>query len=290
MTTGVRLLVPGDEMNVLAFLGAYADTSMFLRSNLRAAGIVDRGAEYQATWFGAFEGDALVAVAAHGWNGMLLLQAKPGAEAALADAARRATATTAEQGRAIIGIIGPYEQAIATRAALGLAERKTEIENKERLYALDLAKLIVPARAAHVRPTTDADLDLCATWRIEYLVEAMGVQRAAAETRARADVERTHKRGDSFVLTDSGGACVSYSAFNARVEETVQIGGVWTPVEERRRGYGRAVVAGSLVLARAVGVTRALLFTGEWNVAAQKAYEALGFERIGDYGLVTFAS
>lgn len=285
----VRLLVPGDEMNVLGFLGKHPDTTMFLRSNLRAAGIVDRGADYQATWFGAFRGDELVAVAAHGWNGMLLLQAAADAEGPLADAARGATASTAERGRGIVGLIGPHHQVVATRAALGLADKKAEIENKERLYALDLTKLVVPPRAAHVRPTTPADLELCAAWRVEYLIEAMGMQRDVAAKQARADVERTHARGDSFVLTDEGGQRVSYSAFNARVEETVQIGGVWTPVEERRHGYGRAVVAGSLVLARAVGVTHALLFTGEWNVAAQKAYEALGFERIGDYGLVTFA-
>lgn len=283
-----RLLVPGDEMNALAFLGQHADTSMFLRSNLRAAGIVDHGADYQATWFGAFDDGVLVAVAAHGWNGMLLVQAREGAEAALEEAARGATAKTAENGRAVQGIIGPYAQVVATRQALGLADRKAEIENKERLFALELGKLVVPHRAAHVRPTTDADLDLCAAWRVDYLVEAMSMKREAAEQRARADVERTHKRGDAFILTDEGGTRVAYSAFNARVDETVQIGGVWTPVAERRHGYGRAVVAGSLVLARAFGVTRALLFTGEWNTPAQKAYEALGFERIGDFGLVTF--
>lgn len=286
-----RPLVLGDEETIRSFLAKHADTSMFLRSNLRTAGLVDEGAPYQGTWCGAFaDGDdpPLVAVAVHGWNGIVLVQANAGEREALGEAAFRAVEATAARGRTVRGIIGPYDQVTATRTALGLAERKAELENKEFLYALDLAKLVIPPGVVHVRPTLATDLDLCAAWRVDYCQEAMGMTRGEAESRARADVERTHARGDSFVLADQAGTLVSYSAFNARVEDAVQVGGVWTPKEERGHGYGRAVVAGSLVLARALGVTRAVLFTGEWNTPAQKAYEAIGFERIGDFGLITF--
>jgi predicted GNAT family acetyltransferase len=46
------------------------------------------------------------------------------------------------------------------------------------------------------------------------------------------------------------------------------------------------VVAGSLLAARAQGARRAVLFTDDDNLPAQRAYIALGFERVGDYGLV----
>src|SRR5206468_11065013 len=68
--------------------------------------------------------------------------------------------------------------------------------------------------------------------------------------------------------------------------EIVQIGGVWTPPELRGRGYGRAVVAGSLLAARERNVRRAVLFADPRNTAAQRAYLALGFRIAGDYGLV----
>ena len=64
------------------------------------------------------------------------------------------------------------------------------------------------------------------------------------------------------------------------------MGGVWTPPERRGRGYARAVVAASLLDARAEGVERAVLFTE--NPVARRAYEALGFRRVGEYGLVIF--
>jgi len=63
---------------------------------------------------------------------------------------------------------------------------------------------------------------------------------------------------------------------------------VWTPPEWRRRGYGRAAVAGALLLAREEGAARSVLFTDEENVAARTAYLSLGYQLIGDYGLVLF--
>ena len=60
-------------------------------------------------------------------------------------------------------------------------------------------------------------------------------------------------------------------------------------VRLRRNGAAavtRAVVAGRFLEARARGVVRAVLFTE--NPAARRAYEALGFQRLEEYGLVIF--
>jgi predicted GNAT family acetyltransferase len=54
--------------------------------------------------------------------------------------------------------------------------------------------------------------------------------------------------------------------------------------------YGRAAVAASLLDARAPGATKAILFTGEDNIAAQKAYVALGFRQVGSYRLLLLKS
>ena len=68
----------------------------------------------------------------------------------------------------------------------------------------------------------------------------------------------------------------------------VLVGGVYTPGELRGRGYARAAVAGSLVQARGNGSRRSVLFTPESNVPAQKTYRSLGYEDVGDWGLVLF--
>ncbi len=107
--------------------------------------------------------------------------------------------------------------------------------------------------------------------------------------RSTAEVRRLVEARSLFVaIRRSDGATVAMSGFNASLPDVVQIGGVFTPPELRSQGYGRAVVAGSLVLAREQGVGRSVLFTPHDNVAAQRAYEALGYVAIGDYGLVVF--
>jgi len=82
------------------------------------------------------------------------------------------------------------------------------------------------------------------------------------------------------------GQLAAASRFNSQLPDAVQIGGVYTPPALRGRGYARAVVAGSLVEARAGGVARAILFTA--NPAALAAYVAIGFRVVGDYALVVF--
>jgi predicted GNAT family acetyltransferase len=129
-------------------------------------------------------------------------------------------------------------------------------------------------------------VELVTGWKVGFALEALGEEEnAALWARCRASVERSLRQGWTWVLEDRGEP-VACSSFNTAIREAVQIGGVWTPPALRRRGYGRAVVAASLLDARAEGADTAILFTGERNVAAQKAYEALGFRPIGGYRLI----
>src|SRR5260370_29265318 len=71
----LRLLRPVDETALDAFLTDHTDSSMFLRANARAAGLIDRGAPLEATYVAALAGGRITGVAAHCWNGMVLVQA-----------------------------------------------------------------------------------------------------------------------------------------------------------------------------------------------------------------------
>lgn len=280
----VRALVPTDRPRLEAFLRLHADGSLFLASNLRAAGLVDTGAAYEGNYAAAFDGPRIVAVAAHYWNGNVILQAPEAA----GDVARRALAA----GRPITGLLGPWAHVTAARTALGLDERPARLTSRERLLGLDLAALVVPPALAGGRVACrrigEADLDLAIAWRVAYVREELRrPDDEATRTAAMDDVRRQLRAGVAWLLEERGRP-VAFSAFNARLPDVVQIGGVFTPPALRRRGYGRAVVAGSLLDARADGARRAVLFTGEENEAALRAYEAIGFRSVGDYGLIAF--
>lgn len=77
---------------------------------------------------------------------------------------------------------------------------------------------------------------------------------------------------------------VSLSVFNATLPDIVQIGPIYTPPNFRGRGFAKVAVAGSLIAASERGVSRSVLFTN--NPSAVRSYEAVGFRRVGDYGLV----
>jgi len=277
----IRPLGPGDEAALEAFLARHADSSMFLRSNARRAGLDDRGAALQGSYVAAFAGAEITAVAAHYWNGMVIIQAPEHA----GDLAR---AAVAHSGRDLRGFSGPWEQVEAARAALHAEDRAASKASRETLYALSLAALAVPEPLATGRWTCrhghPEEEDLLTEWRAAYAREALGAADGAAlREESRAEIVLLRRERADFVL-EHDGLPVAFAAYNARLPDIVQIGGVWTPPARRGRGYGRGVTAGALVAARDAGAARAVLFTD--HPVASRAYEALGFRRVGEYGLV----
>ncbi|MEO1232030.1 MAG: GNAT family N-acetyltransferase [Myxococcota bacterium] len=263
------------------FLAAHAEVTMFLRGNLARAGLRDGPAKYRGVYMAAWEGDDVVGVAAHYWNGSLVLYAPAG----LTELAQAAVQVS---GRRVAGILGPYPQVEEATEALGLAGTPRRLNSREILYALDLHAMTLPELGEELsaRIAGPADLPVLVPWRREY-ERGLGLFEASdAELRDR--LAQTLEAGDTWIL-ERGDVPVATTGFNARLPDAVQIGGVFTPAEERSRGYGRQVVARSLEAERAKGVTRAILFTGTDNQPARRAYEALGFESIGTYGLRFFA-
>lgn len=279
----IRILRSGDEAVLEAFLLPRIASSMFLIGNTRAAGLEDNSQPYQGTYAAAFEHGEVAGVVAHYWNGNLVLQAS-----AHLDALWRAAAEAS--GRRVRGVLGPEGQVAEAMDGLGVAEATIQLDETENLYSLELAELVVPEglRSGRLRGRRieAQDVDLVTAWRVAFSIEALGEEESPKLwAGCRSSIERSRAQGWTWLLEDEGQP-VACSSFNTAIQEAVQIGGVWTPPDLRRRGYGRAVVAASLLDARAEGATTSILFTGVRNVAAQKAYTGLGYRHIGDYRLV----
>jgi GNAT superfamily N-acetyltransferase len=282
-STTVRLARPGDERQIEVFLERHADSSLFLRSHLARGGLVDEGKPLQGTYAIGVDGGQVVGVAMHTWNGIIFLQA-PESAASLVKLATGAT------GRAIVGLGGPWSQVKA--AHLGLGAPAVKRRSLEDLFALNLSDLVAPAPlrsgAAAFRLAEECDLELLRDWRFGYEVECTGhPETDTTRTFAARAIEGHVERGEAFLL-EVDGIPVSLCTHNARVRDNVQIGRVWTPPELRGRGYARRVVAGALRVADREGVKRAVLFTE--NPAARRSYEALGFRRVGDFGVIVLAT
>jgi len=279
----IRILGPEDEAALEAFLRPRIESSLFLLGNMRVAGLADNGRPYQGTYAAAFVDEAIVGVAALFWNGMLVLQAPE----CLDSCWRTAVASC---GTPLRGLIGPAAQVETVKESLAIDGEAIRVDEVEYLYSLKLADLRVPEKLQtgvwQGRRITSDDLEQQTAWRVAYMMEEMNEEDTPELwQRARQSLQHAESTGRVWVLVEDG-RIVASSGFNAAISEAVQVGGVYTPPEWRSRGYGRAVVAASLLDARAEGVETGILFTGIHNIPAQKAYEALGFRRIGDYRIL----
>jgi GNAT superfamily N-acetyltransferase len=281
----VRLLTAGDEALLEAFLAQHRDTSMFLRSNMRQAGLDFTGQWAGAEYMASLDGGAVTGVAAHCWNGIVLMQAP-----AQPDVLARACAEHSR--RPVSGLVGPADQVDAARAALGLTDAHATMDKPEALYALDLHRIVVPATLLETGITCRAprpeERGALHAWGFAYDKETLGASDTHEAQRRSADfMDARIDAGEAWVAVERDGQLLSFSSFNAALPDIVQLGGIYTPPELRGRGYAKAAVAHSLIVARERRATRAVLFTS--NPSAARTYEAIGFECIGSYALVLFA-
>ena len=280
------ILGQNDADRLNRFLMQRAESSLMLLSNVRSAGIAGRGGAFTGTYAACGHGETITGVAAHYWNGMVVLQA-PG------NAARLLIAALAASGRECTGIAGPYEQVQEALAALpGKTIQPPVMNGRDTLFSIRPGSLIVPKilqqGEVSCRHPADSEIATLIRWRIAFMQEHMGPDLSQSrEDEARELVASQHETGSLWVL-EKDGTLVATTAFSACIPEMVQVGGVYTLPEYRNRGYGRAVVAGALLEAGARGVAKAILFTGADMPAAQRMYRSLGFRPIGEYGLVIF--
>ena len=281
MGVEIRTLTDADAAALEGFLAPLAESSMFLRASSRDVGLAYTGARYSATYVGAFDHTTLLGVVSHTWTGNLLPQAPPGLAADLARAA------VAASGRPPRGAIGPADQVHAMLDALGVADGPFQRDDMEGLYRLDLARLEPVPNVASVsgRTVAPCDREPLLRWFTAFEIERLGVEPGpGVEAKSLSRFADALRTGRGYVL-ERGATPVAYAGLTAALPDIVQIGGVYTPRSERGRGYARAVVAHAAERARARGVTRAVLFTADANIAAIRAYRSLGFERCGAFRL-----
>jgi hypothetical protein len=181
-----RPLTAADTSLLETFLAVHRDSSMFLRGNVRRARLTYQGLPGEANYAGAFRDGRVVGVAAHCWNGMLLLQAPD-------HAAELARAAVEWSGRPVTGLSGPLEQVRQARSELDLDRVDVALDGDEWLYALDLSELVVPEPLSngtvvcrHPRPE---ERDTLCSWRLAYDIELLGA----------IDSPSTRQRSEEFL-------------------------------------------------------------------------------------------
>lgn len=265
-----------------AFLERFKSSSLFLLSNMAHAGIQDGHHRCQGYWLGAFLDETLVAVATHFWNDNILIQSPD-----LSLIPTLLDELLARSNRPLCGLLGPWPQLEVAVEHLDVDLSRCSYASKEPLFELPLDELILPMNTASTRCATPRDAHTIASWlqRAEALLQPFPHPLSYHLANAHRLIEERHV----WLATDPAHdhPC-SMTNVNAALPDAriFQIGGVFTPEEERARGFARQAVACQLLDMQRRGYTHAILFTGQDNIPARRAYQALGFRHILDYGLI----
>lgn len=277
----IRKAAQDDWPAIQAFLAPRAATSMFLSGNLRDHGLNSTGHPKATTVWLSEEGGGIRNVFGYAEAGYFVFEA-PDFTPDLAAPLRRILA-----GRRLIGLNGELGQAQAVMAALGLAAGDAGAPMDLPHFRLALEQLEMPSGQAVIRPMEAGDIPLLEEWRHGYDVEIFGsADLPESRSRSGTGVTDLAASGRGRIL-EADGCPVAMTAFNAVLPDIVQVGGVFTPPELRGRGFARRAVALHLAEARAAGVKEAILFAS--GSSASRAYEAIGFARIGSYRVLDFA-
>ncbi len=262
-----------DQPAIEAFLGKHIATSMFPLSNLRRYGMAGGHARAMRFWVRWADG-AITDLLALSEEGMVFPQYPTGSWSDV---------KAVMAGAHVKGVLGDGAQVAALRAALGLPDQGG-LDETDPLYELALADLRIPDTTGfRLRPILQAPRALIVGWRCAYLQEVLSVPGEDPKEKAAQDIEN-YAEADTHRVLYKDEKPVAMTGFNATLPEAVQIGAVYTPPALRSQGLARRAVAMHLAEARANGVEHAILFAASRQ--ASKAYEAIGFRRIGDYNIL----
>ena len=189
-------------------------------------------------------------------------------------------------GWPVPGVLGPSEPARAFAEAWApLAGVSFTLETSERLY--QLRQVIPPPQPpGAMRLALDQDVELVARWILAFQLEAMPreartLEQALWQAEARIDA------CEFFLWDDRGPAAMA--AKSRPTPNGCSIGPVYTPPEQRGRGYATALTAALSQHLLDSGKHFTALFTDLANPTSNSIYQKIGYQPVGDFSEYNFS-
>jgi uncharacterized protein len=187
----------------------------------------------------------------------------------------------------IPGAVGPA--AVVRDFATAWTERTgrpNRLSRAERVFRLSR---VVPPRPTPgaMRLAGPPDAELLVAWLTAFAAEAFPPGSPFGDPRA--TVERWLRTGGKRnYLWVVDGRPVSWAGVGGRTPNGTRVGPVYTPPDERGHGYASAVVAAASQAQLDEGLAFCFLFTDLANPTANRIYQAIGYEPIGDFDELLF--
>ncbi len=230
--------------------------------------------------WGRFDGGHLVA-ACHVAANLVPVQATPEDAAVFASRAlaRRRTAST---------IVGPQPAVRSFWGEVGSEwGHPRDMRWDQRHLAIDTAPAVAPDHG--VRASTAADLASLYPACVAMYTEEVGVspEVSGGADLYRARVQQLINRSWSFVRYD-GRELIFKAEVACATPQAAQVQGVWVPPHRRGEGIATAGMAAVVQQVRARIAPTVSLYVNDWNHAARRAYERVGFVETARFATVMY--
>jgi hypothetical protein len=177
----------------------------------------------------------------------------------------------------VVGVNGPTDLAasfaVVWRAVTG---QRAVVHDAIRLFRLGEIRPPAFLPPGSARPADDADVPLLIDWFTRFGEEVHG-----PNVRVEENVRQRITSGSINLWCDEVGAPVSIAGHAVPAAGVARVGPVFTPADQRRRGYAGAIThaVSEQVLEKGL---RAVLFTDQANPTSNALYMRLGYVPVTD--------
>jgi GNAT superfamily N-acetyltransferase len=164
--------------------------------------------------------------------------------------------------------------------AEALAERLggAKVRRRERLYRLGTLAFPDPPPPGRPVRAEARHRDQAIAWYAAFEAEAH--EPGGSDTAAHIDDRLSY--GGLVMWEDDDGRPVSMAGTSRAVAGMVRVSLVYTPPEQRRRGFASAVTAAATRDALQAGIPEILLFTDLGNPTTNRIYQEIGYRPVAD--------
>ncbi len=264
-----------------AFLNKHEDSSQFLINNLREHGPKLTAHHNSGNFKTVKSGDEVKGVFCLTRRGNLIAQLDLNCAEAVVDSLK-------SEPVALKGFIGDWKslEPVLTLYRKLHPDYLPTYESKEILYSYALTAN--DSKVQHdprVRFLEERDFPQWLIYSKAYMSE-LSIPDKLSDEQKHSDFTKQIKNQIWWGLFD-GESLQSRVALNSKGETVGQVGGVYTPPNLRQKGLAKAAMFHMLKDCRDLHQhKKSILFTVETDFPAQKLYEAMGYKRIGLFGLV----
>ena len=277
-TSSTRVLDGRDLVELRSLLSRDPVADVFVASRIELGGLDAWRLGAEVWGFG--ERGRLESACYAGAN-LVPVQATPEAVRAFADRARR-------QGRRCSSIVGPAEAVDQLWHLLhpswGWAR---DVRAAQPLLAIN-GDPLVPADP-QVRLVEPRELDVLLPACVAMFTEEVGVSPLLGDggTLYRQRVAELVAQGRAWARIE-GGAVVFKAEVGAATASACQVQGVWVHPDLRGRGIGTLGMAAVVQQARRRIAPTVSLYVNDYNLAARRSYDKVGFRQVGTFASILF--